>query len=80
MTWIGKVLRNDKIIGWLASFLLVLCVYFVGDKNILGLIFGAIGNGLWVYVGLKRGKQYDLMFIAFISAILYLVGLFKWMS
>jgi len=80
MGWIGSVLFNHKFLGWFASFLLVLCVYFVGDKNIWGLVFGAVGNALWVYVGLKRGKQYDLMFIAGISTVLYLIGLFKWMG
>lgn len=71
---------ESNIVGWIASSLIVLGLWFVGEKSMWGFVFGAGGNFLWVYVGLKRGKQYDLAFIAAVSVLLNLVGLFKWIG
>lgn len=67
-------------IGWLAGVIVILGAYLVGDKNIMGFIFGTIGNALWVYIGLKRNKQYDLAFLGLILTLMNIIGLFKWMS
>ena len=66
--------------GWLGSVLIVIGIWFVGDKNLWGFVCGSLGNFIWVYVGLKRGKQYDLAVVALIAGILNLVGLFKWLG
>lgn len=74
------VLFTEVFMGWAGSALIVLGIWFVGDKNVWGFVFGATGNALWIYVGLKRGKQYDLTVVAAIATALNLVGLFKWMG
>lgn len=66
--------------GWAASASIILGIWLVGDKIIWGFIFGAAGNFLWIYVGLKRGKQYDLAVVAVIAGLLNLIGLFKWIG
>lgn len=66
--------------GWAGSALIILGIWFMGEKSILGFVFGTVGNALWVYVGLKRGRQYDLAVVATIATFLNLIGLFKWMD
>lgn len=68
------------MMGWVASILLIVSMWLIGDKNSAGLIFGILGNCLWCYIGLKRNKQYDLAFIALVMAALNLVGLIKWLN
>lgn len=66
--------------GWTGSALIILGIWLVGDKSMWGFVFGAVGNFIWVYVGLKRGKQYDLAVVALIAALLNLIGLLKWLG
>lgn len=66
--------------GWLAGIIVVLGAYFVGDKNVWGFVFGIVGNALWVYIGIKRDKQYDLAFLGFVLTGMNLLGLIKWMG
>lgn len=66
--------------GWIGSAFIILGIWLVGDKSVWGFVFGATGNTLWIYVGLKRGKQCDLAVVAAIVAVLNLVGLWKWMG
>jgi nicotinamide riboside transporter PnuC len=65
-------------VGWVGSVFIILGIWLVGDKSLWGFVFGALGNGLWVYVGLKRGKQYDLAVVALIATVLNIIGLYKW--
>ncbi|MBI2068916.1 MAG: hypothetical protein HYT67_02360 [Candidatus Yanofskybacteria bacterium] len=66
--------------GWTGSAFIILGIWFVGDKSMWGFVFGAAGNFLWVYVGLKRGKQYDLAVVALVAALLNLRGLLNWVG
>lgn len=66
--------------GWVGSFLIILGIWLVGDKSMWGFVCGALGNFVWVYVGLKRGKQFDLAAVALAAAILNLIGLIKWLG
>ena len=77
---ISKILLNDKAIGWFASILLIVGMYFVGNKSILAFVFGTVGNGLWIYVGLKRDKQFDLAFVALVMTILNIRALIIWIN
>ena len=65
--------------GWIGSILIILGIWLMGDKNIWGFVCGALGNSIWVYVGLKRGKQFDLAFVAVIAVIMNLISLYKWL-
>ncbi len=66
--------------GWIGSTLIIIGIWLVGDKSMWGFVCGALGNAIWIYVGLIRGKQYDLAVVAFVAAVLNLVGLFKWLG
>ncbi|HXK40490.1 MAG TPA: hypothetical protein VJ046_00060 [Candidatus Paceibacterota bacterium] len=66
--------------GWIASAFIILGIWLVGDKSMWGFVFGALGNGLWIYVSLKRGKQYDLAAVAFVATLLNMWGFYKWLG
>ena len=66
--------------GWMASAFIILGIWLVRDKSMWGFVFGALGNGLWIYVGLKRGKQYDLVAVAFVATLFNMWGFYKWLG
>ena len=66
--------------GWVASAFLISAILLMGEKSIWGFVCGALGNALWVYVGLKRGKQYDLAVVAVVATLLNIWGLYKWLG
>ena len=66
--------------GWVAGLIIVLGVYLTGDKSILGFVCAIVGNAIWVYIGIKRNKQYDLATLAFVLVLMNLRGLILWLG
>lgn len=73
-------MRNTifKYMGWVGSLLLVLGMYFVGEKAAYGFVISGIGEFLWVAKS-YRDKQWDLFAICVVFVGVYAYNFWKWL-
>ena len=64
-------------IGWVGSALLVLGMFFLGEKSRTGFVFAGIGEALWTYKSYAT-EQFDLLVICVIFTLLYAFNWWKW--
>lgn len=66
-----------QCVGWMGSFLLVLGMFFVGEKSRTGFVIAGIGEALWIYKSYAT-EQWDLFVICVIFTGLYAWNFYKW--
>lgn len=67
-----------KYMGWCGSVLLVLGMFFVGEKSSIGFVIAGVGEFLWV-VKSYRDKQWDLFAICTVFCGVYAYNFWKWL-
>ncbi len=65
-------------LGWVGSVLLVLGMFFVGEKAAIGFVIAGIGEFLWV-VKSRYDRQWDLFSICVIFCGVYAYNFWKWL-
>ena len=66
-----------KILGYIASIITILSVYFTGNKNIIFWYLSIINQFIWGFIGYKTHQPY-LIFMMIGLQILNIRGLWKW--
>lgn len=64
-------------LDWVGNIFLILGMWLVGDKIREAFIFAFIGELLWTYYAWKK-KEYGLVFICIIFAILAARNWYRW--
>ena len=71
-------IKKIEIIGILAGILELTQMFMMGDKNIIGFIFGFIACLLWTAYALKTGRATGLLFVAVPGLFLNIRGFILW--
>ena len=67
-----------KLLGYMASSITILTVWFTGNKNIIIWYLSIINQCIWGFIGYKTNQPY-LIFMAVCLQILNIRGLRKWL-
>ena len=64
-------------LDWLGMIMVLLCVYYIGNKKRYAFIFGLIGCLIWIYVN-HMANIIPAVLLNIVLFILYLRGYIKW--